>query len=246
MDNDKKTQYTVITVVVLLLLVVIAVTILFIINANKENSLKVKINQIYSSDYKLTAMGDYFIGTYNDKTISVVINNSGEEVYKTIEDIPYDNIYLLKDDNYLIYNTNDNNLNVYIFNGEEIKTLYSIKNVNNIKPIIYKNSYQEYIVGFVSVTETDTYLYNINDGNVVIIKDALLVGDSINEDKYYAFSNKYLVMKNADNLMGAVDYSGNLVIPYEYKNMKNTYNDSFIEKKMIKIYMVLYLIKVRN
>ena len=67
MDNDKKTQYTVITVVVLLLLVVIAVTILFIINANKENSLKVKINQIYSSDYKLTAMGDYFIGTYNDK-----------------------------------------------------------------------------------------------------------------------------------------------------------------------------------
>lgn len=239
MDNDKKTQYTVITVVVLLLLVVIAVTILFIINANKENSLKVKINQIYSSDYKLTAMGDYFIGTYNDKTISVVINNSGEEVYKTIEDIPYDNIYLLKDDNYLIYNTNDNNLNVYIFNGEEIKTLYSIKNVNNIKPIIYKNSYQEYIVGFVSVTETDTYLYNINDGNVVIIKDALLVGDSINEDKYYAFSNKYLVMKNADNLMGAVDYSGNLVIPYEYKNMINTYNDSFIVQNDKDLYGII-------
>ena len=35
-------------------------------------------------------------------------------------------------------------------------------------------------------------------------------------------------MKNNDNLMGAVDYNGYVVIPYQYANIINTYNDSFI------------------
>ena len=239
MDNEKKTQYTIITIVVLLLLVVIAVTILFVIREKQTDSLKVKINQIYLSDYKVKPMGEYFIGTYNDQTISVVIDKEGKEVYKSVEDIYYDNIYLLKDDNYLIYNTKDNNLNVYIFDKQKISLLYSVSNVNNIKPIIYKNSYQEYIVGFVRVTDKDTYLYNVKDDKVVVIKDALLVGDSINEDKYYANSNKYLIMKNKDNLMGAIDYQGNVVIPYKYKNMINTYNDSFIVQNNKDLYGII-------
>ena len=147
MDNTKKTQYTIITIVVLLLLVVIALTILFIINASQTDSIKVKINQIYLSDYNLKPMGDYFIGSYNNDKISVIINKQGEEVYKSIEDISYNHIYRLKDDNYLIYYQDNNNLNVYIFDGENIKELYQLNDVKNLKPLIYKNSYQEYIVG---------------------------------------------------------------------------------------------------
>ena len=239
MNNEKRTQYTIIVIVVLLLLVVIALTILFIIKAKQTDNLQVKINQIYLSDYDIKPVGNYFIGSYNKNTVNALIDRTGKEVYKPLEDIVYDNIYLLKDDNYLIYNTKDNNLNTYVFDGNKISLLYSISNVNNVKPIIYKNSYQEYIIGFVSVTETDTYLYNAKNDKVVVIKDALLIGDSINDDKYYAYSNKYLIMKNSDNLMGAIDYNGNVVIPYEYKNMINTYNDSFIVQNEKGLYGII-------
>lgn len=239
MNNEKRTQYTIIVIVVLLLLVVIALTILFIIKAKQTDNLQVKINQIYLSDYDIEPVGNYFIGSYNKNVVNAIIDRTGKEVYKPLEDIVYDNIYLLKDDNYLIYNTKDNNLNTYVFDGNKISLLYSISNVNNVKPIIYKNSYQEYIIGFVIVTENDTYLYNVKDDKVVVIKDALLIGDSINDDKYYAYSNKYLIMKNSDNLMGAIDYNGNVVIPYEYKNMINTYNDSFIVQNEKGLYGII-------
>lgn len=239
MNNEKRTQCTIIAIVVILLLVVISVTILFIINAHKTNKLNVKINQIYSSDYKLSMMGEYFVGTYDDKTISVIINNNGEEIYKGLSDISYDDIYLLKDDNYLIYSNSDNNLNTYIFNGIDIKELYSISNVGNVRPILYKNSYQEYLVGFVAVDENNTYLYNVYNSDVVTIKDAIIVEDNINNDKYYVNSNKYLIIKNNDGLMGAIDYSGNIVIPCEYKNMINTFNDSFIVQNNKDLYGIV-------
>lgn len=239
MNDEKKNQYIVITIVVILLAVVACLTILFIINSKNNNDIKVKIKQIYSSDYNLTMMGDYFIGTHDSNSINVIINKKGEEIYKKDDSIHYDNFYMLKDGNYLIYSNSNNTLKTYIFDGNDLNILYTINDVSNIKPLVVVNSYQEYIVGFISVTNDSTYIYNVFDDSVVIVNDSLLVADSISEDKYIVFSEKYLVMRNNTNLMGAINYSGKVIIPYKYKNLINTYNDSFIAQNDKELYGII-------
>lgn len=231
MENEKRNRYIVIMVVIALLLVVIAFAIYAIINSKKDDKklVNVKISQIYSSDYDLNIFDNsYFIGSYKDKVIDVIIDSNGQEVFKGLGDFKYENIYKMKDERYLMYTSDDSKLVTYIFDGTNIKSFYEIDDVTYVKPIIYKGIDNEYIIGFASIVEDDLYLYNLNSEGIVVVNDVSLVGDYNDSGIYYVYNENYLVVKNNDNLMGVIDISGNTVIDCKYNNIINTYDESFI------------------
>ncbi|MGN1372030.1 MAG: hypothetical protein ACI4XM_07155 [Candidatus Coprovivens sp.] len=231
MENEKRNRYIVIIVVCVLLLIVFlfAIYAFFKIRNNDEKLLNVRINQLYSSDYNLNNIDNtYFIGTYDNNTIDVIIDNLGHEVYKSIEEFKYDSMYKMKDGKYLIYSNNNNKLITYTFDGKEINKFYEIDGVSLVKPILYKGINDSYIIGFASMVDDDLYLYNLNNSGILVINDSSLVGDFNDNGIYFTYNENYLVVKNNDNLMGVVDTLGNVVIDYKYYNIINTYDDSFI------------------
>lgn len=231
MDKEKINQMFVVVVIMTLLILVIAFIISTLVTSKTEdeNKLQVKYNQIYSSDYTLRAIdSNYFIGSYEENRISVIINNEGHEVYKNTNNIYYEGIYKTKHDEYIIYNNLDNKLNVYLFDGKEIRTLYELDNVSYVKPVIYKNLSQEYIRCFVSMIDDDLYIYNLDEIEMNVINDASLVGDQIIDGIYYINNENNLVVRNKDGLMGVVDLKGETIIDYKYENIVNTSNNSFI------------------
>lgn len=231
MEKEKINQmFVIIAIMVLLIFVVVfIVSTLLSSKEDKVDKLQVKFNQIYSSDYELRAIDDkYFIGSYEKNIINVIIDNNGQEIYKGNENIYYENIYKTKNDEYIIYNNIDNKLNVYLFDGEKMETLYNLDNVSYIKPVIYKGIDQEYIVCFVSVVNDDLYIYSLDNIGMKIIDDVSLMGDQINDNFYYIYNDEYLVVKNKEEKMGVIDLFGEVVIDYKYDNILNTYNNSFI------------------
>ncbi len=231
MEKEKINQMFVIIVIMVLLIfvVVFIVSTLLSSKEDKVDKLQVKFNQIYSSDYELRTIDDkYFIGSYEKNIINVIIDNNGQEIYKGNENIYYENIYKTKNDEYIIYNNIDNKLNVYLFDGEKMETLYNLDNVSYIKPVIYKGIDQEYIVCFVSVVNDDLYIYSLDNIGMKIIDDVSLMGDQINDSFYYIYNDEYLVVKNKEEKMGVIDLFGEVVIDYKYDNILNTYNNSFI------------------
>lgn len=231
MEKEKINQMFVIIVIMVLLIFVVVFIVSTLLSSKEDNvdKLQVKFNQIYSSDYELRAIDDkYFIGSYEKNIINVIIDNNGQEIYKGNENIYYENIYKTKNDEYIIYNNIDNKLNVYLFDGEKMETLYNLDNVSYIKPVIYKGIDQEYIVCFVSVVNDDLYIYSLDNIGMKIIDDVSLMGDQINDSFYYIYNDEYLVVKNKEEKMGVIDLFGEVVIDYKYDNILNTYNNSFI------------------
>lgn len=231
MEKEKINQMFVIIVIMALLIFVVVFIVSTLLSSKEDNvdKLQVKFNQIYSSDYELRAIDDkYFIGSYEKNIINVIIDNNGQEIYKGNENIYYENIYKTKNDEYIIYNNIDNKLNVYLFDGEKMETLYNLDNVSYIKPVIYKGIDQEYIVCFVSVVNDDLYIYSLDNIGMKIIDDVSLMGDQINDNFYYIYNDEYLVVKNKEEKMGVIDLFGEVVIDYKYDNILNTYNNSFI------------------
>lgn len=242
MEKEKWNQIIVIAIILSLLIAVAAfVMYAFWIHKNKTSEqVRVKISQIYSSEYKLTALDtSYFIGTYDDHKISVIIDNTGQEVYKGMEDIYYEQIYKMKDGNYLIYNNLDNTLNTYIFNGKEVSSFYKIDNVSYVKPILYQSEETVYIVGFASMTDDDLYLYALDNSGIVVVEGVSLVGDATMDGAYYTYQENRLVVKKNDGLMGVIDFSGKVILDYQYKNIMNTYSDSFIVQNQKEKYGIL-------
>lgn len=231
MEKEKINQMFVIIVIMVLLIFVVVFIVSTLLSSKEDNvdKLQVKFNQIYSSDYELRAIDDkYFIGSYEKNIINVIIDNNGQEIYKGNENIYYENIYKTKNDEYIIYNNIDKKLNVYLFDGEKMETLYNLDNVSYIKPVIYKGIDQEYIVCFVSVVNDDLYIYSLDNIGMKIIDDVSLMGDQINDNFYYIYNDEYLVVKNKEEKMGVIDLFGEVVIDYKYDNILNTYNNSFI------------------
>lgn len=231
MEKEKINQMFVIIAIMVLLIFVVVFIVSTLLSSKEDNvdKLQVKFNQIYSSDYELRAIDDkYFIGSYEKNIINVIIDNNGQEIYKENENIYYENIYKTKNDEYIIYNNIDNKLNVYLFDGEKMETLYNLDNVSYIKPVIYKGIDQEYIVCFVSVVNDDLYIYSLDNIGMKIIDDVSLMGDQINDNFYYIYNDEYLVVKNKEEKMGVIDLFGEVVIDYKYDNILNTYNNSFI------------------
>lgn len=231
MENEKRNRYIIVGIIVALLLVVVSFIIYAILHKdeNKNTNVNVSIMQIYSSDYELESFADnYFIGYYEDDYINVIIDGNGKEVYETIDQLQFDNIYQMKDGNFLIYSNLDNKFITYIFDGTEIKKFYEINDVSYVKPIIYKGIDSEYIIGFTSMVEDDLYLYNLNSSGVLVFNDVSLVADYNVNGIYYTYNENYLVVKNSEGYMGVIDLNGETIIDYKYKDIINTYDESFI------------------
>ena len=232
MENEKN-KYTIIVVIVALLVITLTIVgIIFAIKRDRndnDTSISLKINQLYSSDYTLNAIGDeYFIGTYEENKLSVIIDKNGHEIYKPVSDISYDNFYKMKDDRYLIYCNRNGRLITYVFDGKDLKEFFVIEDVSYVNPIIYKGISNEYIVGFASLVDDDLYLYNLTNGGIIVVNKTSLVGDFNNNGTYYTNNENYLVVKNTDGLMGVIDLEGKVIIDCKYKNIINSYNDSFV------------------
>lgn len=230
MDNTKKTQYIVLGFIAILMIIVISFTINSIIKYQnrKDNETTIKLNQLYSSDYNITPINkDYYIGSYNEGKIDVIINNNGQEIFKAIEEIPYEKIYRLKDGRYLIYNNLNNILTTYIFDGEKLSEYHIIPETTYIKPILYKGPEYDYILGFYENKDNDLYIYNIDTLDPTVIKNKSIITDSKEADAFYINNEKYLTVKG-ETSVGVIDFSGNEIIPSQYQNIISTNKDTFI------------------
>lgn len=216
--------------IVVALLVAVLITTGFTISFSTNNSdVKLRLDQIYSSDYNLLCLDNkYFIGGYEDNKIDVIIDEDGNEIIRNIDDVYYDNIYKLKDERFLIYNNNNDILTTYIFDGKKIEKFYEIKDIKYIKPIVYKGIDKEYIVGFVSSIDGNLYLYGLNNAGIVVVNDVTLVADSYSDDTYYIYNENYLAVKNKEDLYGVITLDGEIVIDYKYSDILNTHGNSFI------------------
>lgn len=227
---EERNKKTLVIIILGLLFFVLGIVGYNISYSNKKNSsVNLKINQIYSSDYQLTSIDNkFFIGSYETNRIDVIIDENGNEIYKGNENIYYDGVYKLKDERYLIYDNNEGNLLTYVFDGTNITKYYEIKDVTYVKPIVYTSLDKEYILGFASMINNNLYLYGLDNSGIIVLNDISIVADNDTMEAYYNYSDKYLVVKNKDDLMGVITLDGNVVIDYKYKDVINNSNDTFI------------------
>ena len=228
--TEERNRKTLVIIILGLLFFVLGIVGYNISYSNRRNSgVNLKINQIYSSDYQLDSIDNkYFIGSYETNRIDVIIDEFGNEIYKGNENIYYDGVYKLKDERYLIYDNNESNLLAYVFDGTNITKYYEIKDVTYVKPIVYTSLDKEYILGFASMIDNNLYLYGLDNSGIIVLNDTSIVADNDTTEAYYVYSDKYLVVKNKDELMGVITLDGGIVIDYKYKDIINNSNDTFI------------------
>ena len=227
--EDKNKRILVIVIIVLLLVVGIFAGYNLSFASEKEEKLKVKINQIYSSDYDFVCFDNkYFIGSYEDKRIDVIIDGEGTEIYKDLGNIYYDGIYKMKDNRYLIYDNQEMTLLTYIFDGTKIEKFYEIKDVSYVKPIVYVGVDNQYILGFASMIDNNLYLYDLDSSGIIVLNDTAIVADKVDDNAYYIYDENYLVIKNNKELYGVVTLNGEEVIKPKYKDMISIGNGEFI------------------
>ena len=232
MNKEKKNQYILVFTVVGLLIVVLGISIFLLIQnkQNKKDEIIVKFNQLYVSDYELNILNNnYYYGTRNNN-LALIIDNNGKEIFKSDIEIPIDAIYPTKNGNYLIYSNQKNIFKTYIFDGTQLKELYTIENISYVKPIIYKNDNMEYIVGFTTNKEDKLYLYNLENNNEIIIDNVSLIADSFKDNIYYTYNDNYIIVQNSEEKMGVIDLSGKKIIDYKYNEISNTHDNTFIVK----------------
>ncbi len=228
-DENKSQVFVIAAVLILLILVLISAIVLAVQTKNKHNEIDVKFKQIYSSDMILRSLGDeYFIGSETDNYISCIIDKKGQEILRDAGNIYYDGYYKTKEDNYLFYDVSHEKLITFYFDGEKIQYVFDIEDVSYAKPIVYKKGTQEYILGFFSKKDDDLYLYLLNNTGIIVLKDTSLLADYDDEGIYYTNSSKYLIVKNKEELVGAINLEGKTIIDFKYKDLLNTYDDSFI------------------
>ena len=224
MENQKNKILLISTIIVLLLSVGAIFIYLGLDSKNKEK--KLKIEQLYISDYDLYFLGDnYFYGTYNNK-IGVIIDNKGKEIYKNNNGITYDNIYELQNGNFLIYNNIDNELHTYIFDGTKIDSYYNIKEVSNIIPILYTKDDKQYLISFAEQKDNNLYLYNLDNKGIIVLQDTILT--NIKDGYKTNNSNSIIIKKN--NKYGVVDLEGNILIEEKYPYLESDSNGNYIAK----------------
>lgn len=227
MDKEQKNRTILISVISILLIIVVAVFIYLFFHSQKKEQLKINLEQIYLSEYNLVKKGDFYFSQKNNYLYAIV-NNKGQEIYKGTEGIFYDGIYLTKDGNYLIYSNQNNNLTTYLFDGTKLTKQYEISDVYYVKPILYHELNNDYIIGFTSSNEDTLYLYGLNNTGIIALKDCSLVGDLYKNDIYYTNNDQYYIISNKNNLMGLIDHNGQSLIDFKYKNLYSTENNTFV------------------
>lgn len=230
MNDEKKTQYILVTTIILLLLTVLIISIILYIKNknNRSNELKITFNQIFVSDYEVNYLGnDYFIEEDNNQIISI-INTNGKVISEQQIPIKYTNLYQTKDGKYIIFNNEDNLLEIYTFDGKDIKKVYTNEEATYTKPIIFEQNDISYIVGFTFTNDNNLYIYNVASNKIITLKDTILMADRFSNNNYYVNNENYLVVKNQNDKLGIINYEGEIIIPYKYNNINTLPNNHFI------------------
>ena len=232
MEKEKRNQLILIFTVVLLLIGVIGIFVhLGLKEKRTDKVVSVKINQVYSSEYKLKNIGDFYIGMLNDNNISTIIDKEGKEIIHLNEEIYFDNYFKMADDRYLIYSNKDNNLVTYLFDGGKIDKYYEIKDVGVVSPLVYNNGLNKYIISFISYKDSNLYLYSLDNSGIAVVDNVVILPDYSNSDVYYTYNDSYIPVLNNNGKVGVVNLLGEVVIDYKYDDIINTYNKSFIVEK---------------
>ena len=107
-ENKKRNIVAALMSLLFFCLIFAGVSISYAEKKNKSD-VNVEIVQLYSSDYNLECFDNkYFIGSYEKNKIDVIIDETGSEILRNIDNIYYDGIYKMKDERYLIYNNRNN------------------------------------------------------------------------------------------------------------------------------------------
>ncbi len=242
MNKEKRNQYIIIGVIFILLISVILFILYSVLNSKSinKNNVRLKLQQIYSSDYKLRFISDkYYIGSYEENKINIIIDNNGKEIYSSLDNIYYDSIYPLNDGSYLIYNTLNNALNAYVFDGKSIRPYYKIADISDVKPLLFKDKKREYIIGFISDTKEKSYIIPLDNTGIIPLEDSFIVADKFENDIYYTYDEDYLVVKNEKGFFGIVNKNGQKIIDLKYKDLMNIGDGRFIVQNKNKQYGIM-------
>ena len=217
MDESKKNRIILVIVIILLLLFIIIGGIIVHVNKNDRTS-KIHLKQLYVSDHEIIPFDKLFLGISDDRLVSVV-DEDGTELYLDDVGIKYDGIYMQDDDTPIIYNVSNGKLNVYVIGDNGPNKLFTINDVSEAVPLIYKGE-KEYLMGFVQYRDNDTYLYNFENNGLVVLDGSILLGDKVYNNSIYTYSKEFIIAKK-DDKYGAVNINGNLVIDYNYDDLMN-------------------------
>ena len=217
MDESKKNRIILVIVIILLLLFIIIGGIIVHVNKNDRTS-KIHLKQLYVSDHEIIPFDKLFLGISDDRLVSVV-DEDGTELYLDDVGIKYDGIYMQNDDTPILYNVSNGKLNVYVIGDNGPNKLFTINDVSEAVPLIYKGE-KEYLMGFVQYRDNDTYLYNFENNGLVVLDGSILLGDKVYNNSIYTYSKEFIIAKK-DDKYGAVNINGNLVIDYNYDDLMN-------------------------
>lgn len=217
MDESKKNRILLVTVIVIMLLVIIIGGILLHINKEEKKSL-FKLKQLYVSDNMLVPFDKYFLGI-NDNRIINVVSENGEELYLNDNGIRYDGFYMKNEDTPIIYNTANDKLSVYVLKTEGPEKLFTINDVSEVIPLIYKND-SESLLGFVQYKDNDTYIYNFENKGLIVLDSVTLVGDKLANNVIYTYNKDNIIAKKNDKY-GSVDINGKQILDYKYDDLIN-------------------------
>lgn len=228
-ESNQINQILLISVVVILLLSIVGVSIFLIIdskNDKKAHKNEVKLQEIYNSSYDLSMLDkDFYLGETEGK-LSTIIDTSGSEVYKFNTDLEYVDIYKTKNDNYLIFTNNNGNVTTFTFDKKTVEQNKAVLDVGTAKPLIYSNNGVEYIIGFISIKEDKTLLYDLIGSDPVELKNLFIPNADGKVVK--VSSEEYLSVCDDDNKCGIVNYSGKKIIDNNFDSIETTTGKYFI------------------
>ncbi len=217
MDESKKNRILLVIIIVIMLLVIIIGGVLLQLNKEEKKS-SFKLQQLYVSDYKIVPFDRYFLGVNDNKIISV-IDRDGKELYLNDTGVRYDGIYMKNDDTSIAYNTYNEKLSVYTIGDKGPTKLFTINDVSEVIPLIYKNN-EEYLLGFIQYKDNDTYIYNFENKGLVVLDGITLVGDKVANNVIYTYSRDNIIVKKADKY-GSVNIDGKINLECNYDDLIN-------------------------
>ena len=217
MDESRRNRILLVVIIVIMLLVIIIGGILLHINKEEKKSL-VKLKQLYVSDYKVVPFDKYFLGVTDSKIVSVIDEN-GAELYLNDNGVKYDGFYMKNEDTPIVYNVFNDKLNVYVIGNKGPNKLFTINDVSEVIPLIYKNG-GEHLLGFVQYKDNDTYIYNFENKGLVVLDGITLVGDKISNNVIYTYSKDNIITKK-DDMYGSVNIDGKQQLDYKYDDLIN-------------------------
>ena len=217
MDENRKNRILLVVIIVIMLLVIIIGGILLHINKEEKKEM-LKLKQLYVSDYKIVPFDKYFLGVTDNKIVSVVGEN-GKELYLNDNGIRYDGLFMKDDETPIIYNVSNDKLNVYVIGKKGPSRLFTINDVKEVIPLVYKNG-SEHLLGFVQYKDNDTYIYNFDNKGLVVLDGVTLIGDKFTDSVIYTY-NKDNIIAQKESKYGAVNVDGKQQLDYIYDDLMN-------------------------